>query len=138
MTSSPTAVARPQAAPLLDSQDPARRRARDRRRSLGRAVRQGGLVLALAAAAVGTVLALRPRPVPADVVSVTHGPLVVAIEESGKTRVKDRYVVSAPTTGRVSRLLLEPGDTVHEGDTLAELSPTLSPLLDQRTRAETE
>src|SRR3954470_16153120 len=139
MTSSPTAVARSQAAPALtDSQDPARRRARDRRRALGRSLRQGALVLGLSGAALGTVLALRPRPVPADVASVTRGPLVVAIEESGKTRVKDRYVVSAPTTGRVSRLLLEPGDTVHEGDTLAELSPTLSPLLDQRTRAETE
>jgi HlyD family secretion protein len=139
MTSSPTAVARSQAAPaLIDSQDPARRRARDRRRALGRSLRQGVLVLALVGAALGTVLALRPRPVPADVASVTRAPLVVAIEESGKTRVKDRYVVSAPTTGRVSRLLLEPGDTVREGDTLAELSPTLSPMLDQRTRAETE
>jgi len=138
MTSSPTAVARSQAPALIDSQDPARRRARDRRRALGRNLRQGGLVLGLCGAALGTVLALRPRPVPADVASVTRAPLVVAIEESGKTRVKDRYVVSAPTTGRVSRLLLEPGDWVREGDTLAELSPTLSPLLDQRTRAETE
>src|SRR3954471_16501576 len=137
MTSSPTTVARSQAAPaLLDSQDPARRRARDRRRGLGRHLRQMGLVLVLVGAALGTVFALRPRPVPVDVATVTSGALVVAIEESGKTRVKDRYVVSAPTTGRVSRLLLEPGDTVHEGDPLAELSPTLSPLLDQRTRAE--
>jgi HlyD family secretion protein len=52
--------------------------------------------------------------------------------------VKDRYVVSAPVAGRVSRSRLEPGDTVAEGDTLAEISPTHSPLLDQRTRAETE
>jgi HlyD family secretion protein len=139
MTSSPTTVARSQAVPApMDAQDPARRRARDRRRGLGRSLRQMGLVLVLVGAALGTVLALRPRPVPVDVTTVASGPLVVAIEESGKTRVKDRYVVSAPTTGRVSRLLLEPGDTVREGDTLAELSPTLSPLLDQRTRAETE
>jgi len=139
MTSSPTAVPRSEGAPVFnDSQDSARRKARDRRRSLGRSLRQGGLVLALVVAAVGTVLALRPRPVPVDVAPLTRAPLVVAIQETGKTRVKDRYMVSAPAAGHVSRLVLEPGDVVREGDTLAEISPTLSPLLDQRTRAETE
>jgi HlyD family secretion protein len=76
--------------------------------------------------------------VPIDEGRVQRGPLVVAIEETGVTRVKDRYLVSAPTTGRVSRLLLEPGDTVREGDALAEIAPALSPLLDERTRAEAE
>jgi HlyD family secretion protein len=140
MTSSSSAtMARSDAAPALsDSKGAARSRARERRRALGRGLRQGALVLCLVGAAVGVVLALRPQPVPVDVAPVTRAPLVVAIEESGKTRVKDRYVVSAPTTGRVARLLLEPGDMVREGATLAEISPTLSPLLDQRTRAETE
>src|SRR6185436_10450366 len=139
MTSSPTTVPRSEGGPVFnDSQDSTRRQARDRRRALGRSLRQGALVLGLVAAALGTVLALRPRPVPVDIALVARGPLVVAIQETGKTRVKDRYRVSAPATGRVSRLLLEPGDLVREGDTLAEISPTLSPLLDQRTRAETE
>src|SRR3954452_17274438 len=98
MTSSPTTVACSEALPtLIDSKDPTRRGARERRRNLGRNLRQGGLVLALIGAALGTVLGLRPRPVPVDVASVTRAPLVVAIEESGKTRFKDRYVVSAPT-----------------------------------------
>jgi HlyD family secretion protein len=52
--------------------------------------------------------------------------------------VKDRYAVSAPVTGSVSRLLLQAGDLVKAGDTLAEIAPALSPLLDQRTRAEGE
>jgi HlyD family secretion protein len=69
---------------------------------------------------------------------VTRGPLVVAIEESGMTRVKDRYLVSAPATGTVSRVALEPGDAVKEGDSLAQLAPVLSPLLDERARAEAE
>lgn len=118
--------------------DPDRQRARERRRRLLRLGRRV-LVAGVALAAVGAIaLALRPRPVPVDVAHATRGNLVVAIEESGMTRVKDRYVVSAPVTGSLSRLALEPGDRVEAGDTLAEIAPVLSPLLDQRTRAEAE
>ena len=111
---------------------------RERRRSLLRNLRHGLLGLALVGAILLAVRALRPRPVPVDVVRPRRGALVVAIEESGITRVKDRYVVSAPTTGRVSRIALEAGDIVREGDALAEIAPSLSPLLDERTRAEAE
>lgn len=54
------------------------------------------------------------------------------------TRVKDRYVVSAPVTGSVSRLTLEPGDEVRERDVLVEIAPATSPLLDDRAHAEAE
>jgi HlyD family secretion protein len=101
-------------------------------------VRRALLAAAVTTAAVGVVLALRPRPVPVDVATVTRGVLVVAVEESGKTRVKDRYVVSSPATGSLSRLTLDPGDAVEEGQTLAEIAPSASPLLDQRARAEAE
>ena len=144
----PAAVAAPTPAPtptptlplpaLGGETDPVRHRARDRRRAFARRLRRGVLVVAVCAAAVGVLLALRPRPVPVDVARAVRGPLVVAVEESGKTRVKDRYVVSAPATGNLSRLTLEPGDLVREGDTLAEIAPALSPLLDQRARAEAE
>jgi HlyD family secretion protein len=96
------------------------------------------MALILAVASGAAVLALRPEPVPVDVARVTLGPLVTAIEEDGVTRVKDRFVVSAPVTGSLSRLRLEPGDVVREGDPLAEIAPALSPLLDARTRAEAE
>ncbi|HEX6275560.1 MAG TPA: HlyD family efflux transporter periplasmic adaptor subunit, partial [Polyangiaceae bacterium] len=86
----------------------------------------------------GAALALRPRPVPVDVAHATRGRLIVAIEENGVARVKDRFVVSVPVTGSLSRLRLEPGDPVNEGDPLAEIAPALSPLLDERTRAEAE
>jgi HlyD family secretion protein len=111
---------------------------RERRRALLRNVRHVMLALALLTAALLAVLALRPRPVPVDVAHASRGVLVVAIEETGITRVKDRYLVSAPVTGRVSRLPLEPGDTVRDGDALVEIAPALSPLLDERTRAEAE
>jgi HlyD family secretion protein len=127
-------------APLDALADPGRGRARGResRRKLGRRLRRALLALGVGASAVVAVLALRPRPVPVDVARVARGPLVVAVEESGKTRVKDRYVVSAPATGSLSRLTVEPGDAVAEGDALAEIAPTVSPLLDQRARAEAD
>jgi HlyD family secretion protein len=116
----------------------ARHRARERRRALARAVRRGLLAALVLAATVAVVLALRPRPVPIDAARATRGPLVVAIEESGTTRVKDRYVVSAPVSGSISRIALEPGDIVREGDILAVIVPSPSPLLDERARAEAE
>jgi HlyD family secretion protein len=123
---------------LLRTADDEERRARERRRKLTRAFRRGLLGLVALAAALGVVLALRPRPVPVDVAPATRGPLVVAIEETGLARVKDRYVVSAPASGSVSRQLLEPGDAVREGDVVAEIAPSLSPLLDARTRSEAQ
>jgi HlyD family secretion protein len=118
--------------------DTATRAARERRKKLARNVRQGALALALLAGAVAAVMALRPQPVPVDTARATLGPLSVVIDEDGMTRVKDRFTVSAPVTGSLSRLALEPGDSVKEGDALAEIAPALSPLLDERTRAEAE
>jgi HlyD family secretion protein len=118
--------------------DPARHHAREKRRKFARAFRRALLAAAVLVALAVTVLALRPRPVPVDVARAERGPLVVAIEESGMTRVKDRYVVSAPATGSVSRLAFEPGDPAREGSVLAEIAPALSPLLDERTRAAAE
>ncbi|HWP06444.1 MAG TPA: HlyD family efflux transporter periplasmic adaptor subunit [Polyangiaceae bacterium] len=115
-----------------------RKKARERRHAIARNARHALLGLLLAGAGVFAVLAMRPQPVPIDVARVVRGPLVVAIAEDGTTRVKDRYVVSAPVTGSLSRLGLEPGDAVKEGDPLAEIAPTQSPLLDERTRAEAQ
>jgi len=131
---------RPQSTPgsLAGPSDTARHVARERRRTFARNARHVLFGLLALGAAGGAVLALRPRPVPVDVVHVTRGRLVVAIEENGVASVKDRFVVSVPVTGSLSRLLLEPGDPVNEGDPLAEIAPALSPLLDERTRAEAE
>jgi len=123
---------------LAIAPDPARRRGRERRRGLARLARRALLGAVLVAATVAVLLALRPRPVPVDMARTRRGPLVVAVEESGKTRVKDRYVVSAPAAGSLSRVTLEPGDAVEEGDTLAQIAPAVAPLLDQRTRAENQ
>ena len=123
---------------LSGPRDDARHRAREQRRRWARRVRQGLLAAALLAATVGAVAALRPRPVPVDAAAVARGPLAVAVEESGTTRVKDRFLVSAPVSGRIARLAFEAGDQVAEGEPLLEVAPALSPLLDERTRAEAE
>src|SRR4051794_16283427 len=105
-------------ASLGRAEDARRHAARERRRKVSRFARRTLAVLFLAGSAAGVVVSLRPRPVPVDVGSVSRGPLVVSILESGVTRVKDRYVVSAPVSGSLSRVSLEPGDVVKEGDTI--------------------
>jgi HlyD family secretion protein len=83
------------------------------------------------------VAALWPEAVEVDVTRVTRGPMQVTIDEEGETRVRDRFVVSAPVAGRLQRIELEPGDRVAKGRTvLARLMPPPPTLLDARTQAE--
>ena len=70
-------------------------------------------------------------------VEVRSGPLVVTVDEEGKTRVRDTYTVSAPVMGRARRTALDAGDAVVAGETVvAEIEPSDPELLDLRTRAE--
>ena len=94
--------------------------------------------LLLSAVVIGglTAVALWPGAVAVDVAAVSRGPLAVTIDEEGRTRVRDRFVVTAPVTGRILRIELEPGDRVARGDVLARVQPESPPLLDARSRAE--
>jgi HlyD family secretion protein len=94
--------------------------------------------IALLAAAGGLFYAWLPEPIPVDVVSAARGPLRVTVDEDGRTRVKDRYVISAPLLANLARIELEPGDSVQSGQLLARLMPLEPPLLDARTRAQSE
>lgn len=94
------------------------------------------ILIALVVAGIATV-AMWPQSMEVEVTSVERGPMQVTIDEEGETRVRDRFVVSAPVTGRLQRIELEPGDTVVRGRTvLARLAPAESPLIDPRTRSE--
>lgn len=95
-------------------------------------------ILGVAGLGVLAWIATRPRPVEVDLATVTRGPLQVFVEEDGRARVRDRYVVSAPTAGTVARVELHPGDAVATGDVVARLMPVAPALLDGRTRAEAE
>ena len=94
----------------------------------------------LLAAVVGAfVYAFRPQPVQVDFDRVARGPMQVTIDEEGETRIRDRYLVSAPVGGRVLRINLEPGDAVRAGRTaVATFLPTEPSLLDVRSQTEAE
>jgi HlyD family secretion protein len=65
----------------------------------------------------------RPRPIAVDVTEVRRGPLVVTVDEEGETRVRERYVVAAPTSGRLLRIVLDEGDPVAAGQAVASIEP---------------
>ncbi|HTP42587.1 MAG TPA: efflux RND transporter periplasmic adaptor subunit [Nitrospiria bacterium] len=88
---------------------------------------------------VGAILyAFLPGPVPVEVSGVSSGPLQVTVEEDGKTRVIDRFVVSAPVAGYAQRVELDVGDPVTRGQPLVVVEPLRSQVLDPRSRAEAE
>jgi HlyD family secretion protein len=90
---------------------------------------------------VGGLLAVAfwPQAVSVDLGDVTQSALQVTIDEEGETRVRRRFIVSAPVTARVLRIELEPGDPVVRDQTvIAELRPETPALLDARSRQEAE
>lgn len=95
------------------------------------------LTLALIVVAAIVLAALWPEAVTVSVVSAALGSMRVSLTEEGETRVRERFVVSAPVAGGLQRIELEPGDAVVSGQTVvARLQPASSPLLDPRTRRE--
>jgi HlyD family secretion protein len=89
---------------------------------------------------VGALLAIAlwPRAVEVETAVVARGPLLVTIDEDGETRVRDRFVLTAPVSGEVLRIDLRPGDRVRKGARLATLRPAAPMPIDARTRAEGE
>ena len=87
---------------------------------------------AIVAAAVLLVWAFAPRAIEVDVAPVVRGPFEKTVDEDGKTRVRERYVVSAPLAGRLLRIALKAGDVVQPGTPIATLVPAAPSLLDVR------
>lgn len=96
------------------------------------------IITVTAVVALGLVYGFLPKPVEVDVTAAKRGPLRVTVEEEGRTRVKDRFVVSAPVAGYLKRVKLEVGDAVLKGQAVARLEPLRSTVLDPRSRAEAE
>lgn len=86
----------------------------------------------LAAIALAIGYAFLPKPVPVETAKAARGKLAVTVREEGKTRVKDRFVVSAPVAGIAGRVALDVGDRVSRGQPLAEIEPAPPPFLDLR------
>ncbi len=95
-----------------------------------------GPIVGLAVASA-IVYALWPQPIGVETAPVTRGPMLVTIDEDGKTRVKERYIVSAPLAGRLLRIELHAGDRVEAGQTvIAAIEPNVPELLDDRAVAQ--
>ncbi len=105
---------------------------RKRRRIVGRILSISTLLGAALLISLGFV----PKPVPVVTGKVEKRRLEVTVDESGKTRIRSRYLVSAPVVGNMARITLRPGDSVEVGDVLVQISPVAPGLLDQRTRSE--
>ena len=97
-----------------------------------------GLIIGTIIIITVIVIGFIPRPVLVDIATVKRDTLEVTIEEEGKTRVIDRYVLSAPVDGFARRLNLNVGDTVEKGQHILYLEPLRSNVLDPRSRAEAE
>jgi HlyD family secretion protein len=98
------------------------------------------LLIAAAAAVLGAIaLGMRPAPVEADLAKVTRGLIRETVDQDGKTRIRERYIVSAPLAGRLLRIGLDPGDKVEAGKTiLAQIEPRDPELLDARAVLQAE
>lgn len=100
-----------------------------------RHITAGGVILALAGFVAWAAM---PSPVPVETAAVTRGRFVASVEEDGKTRVRERYVVSAPLAGRLTRIGSKVGDQVNVDDVVAAIVPSPAPLMDPRSRQEAE
>ena len=77
-------------------------------------------ILITALLLAGLAYAFWPAATPVDVAQVSRGPMSVGVTDDGVTRAEDYYVVSAPVTGYLSRIELEPGDPVAPGTLIEE------------------
>jgi len=108
-------------------------------RVVGQRIKRGLIGLGVAIACATLAWAMWPKPVAVDVARISRGPLLVTVEDEGKTRIKDVYTVSAPITGKLVRLSLEAGDRVKKNATTAAIIEPMAPaFLDVRTLRELE
>ena len=91
-------------------------------------------------AAVGVVgYGLKPKPVEVELGEVSKGPLTVNVVEEGKTRIRNRFIISAPVAGQMRRVPFKAGDTIEANKTvITTIAPATTPLLDPRAKAQAE
>jgi HlyD family secretion protein len=87
----------------------------------------------------GLIFALWPRAIAVDLVTLNEGPMAVAIEDDGVTRVREVYVVSAPIAGRMLRVEAHAGDSIEAQKTvIATIEPADPAFRDARAQRELE
>ncbi|MFO0829216.1 MAG: HlyD family efflux transporter periplasmic adaptor subunit [Phycisphaerales bacterium] len=104
---------------------------------MARFLRRLILLFVVLGGVAAAVIALRGSPIPVETAVARREAMQVTVDEDGKTRIKERYTVSAPLAGRLRRIALKEGDAVTAGVTiLASIEPADPSLLDPRARAE--
>ena len=93
-------------------------------------------LIAIGIAITLIVLWLRPKPTRVDTAKAIRGPLQVTVDGEGRTRVRDRYTVASPVTGRLRRMTLRRGDLVQQDQLIAQIEYLPLAPLDPRQRAE--
>lgn len=82
----------------------------------------------------GLTFAFWPRSLMVDMGEVTRGAMMITINEEGRTRVHDAYILSTPVTGRLQRVEVLPGDAViRNKSVVAQMLPSNPEALDIRT-----
>ena len=94
-----------------------------------------GIWIIAAAVVLLVTYGFMPKPVLVSSAEVVSGPMQVTLEEEGRTRVRERYSVTAPVAGYVRRLPFEVGDGVSKGQTMVVLESLPSETLDPRQLA---
>jgi HlyD family secretion protein len=82
---------------------------------------------------IAIAVSMLPDAVEADLAKADRGDVRVEVVDEGKTRMHDIYVISAPVTGRVLRVEVEPGDEVAAGAIVARMSRAAAGFLDTRS-----
>lgn len=77
-----------------------------------------------------------PEPQGVETAPLERGDFVRELVEDARTRVRDRYTVTAPLAGQLVRPVLKAGDTVSAGQVVAEIRPAAATLLDARSQGE--
>lgn len=66
---------------------------------------------------------LRPQALTVETATASMSDMQIGVEAEAKTRIHDRFVVSAPVPGRLTRIALNEGDRVTSGQRLAAIDP---------------
>ena len=86
----------------------------------------------IALVVLAVVYMSQPDPLPVEVAVIERGYFFVTVDEQGRTRARNPYIVAAPINGRLLRTALDEGDEVNQGDAMAEIALSQD---DPRTRA---
>ncbi|HEV2275292.1 MAG TPA: efflux RND transporter periplasmic adaptor subunit [Acidobacteriaceae bacterium] len=81
------------------------------------------LLIAALLILAGLAVVFRPAAIPVQAAWIRRGSLREIVEEEGKTRMHDHFVLAATVTGKLRRVELHAGDRVYAGQRVAWIDP---------------